>query len=396
MHIGFVTTTFPPDNGWDGIGSYVFHMSRGLVSLGHQVTVICGFGKEPRESSENGLRIIRGLNTQRANVQNLQAQAFKLLVQVIQEHNLDVVEFPEYSALGLEFQRHYPNFPTVVKLHGDSQLCRLGAAPLLKRWTIQLDYQIRPNLLAQMERETIARADAVVSPSTWLMQQCLKRRWYLPKSRYIIANPFGGWVYEPDFLSEKDYTIPRVVSLGRLDFLKGAAQMPSIFRSVWQELPETCFEVLGQSIPRKDGSNWGDWLISRISKEHHSQVAIRGGIPYLDLPSYLNKHSVGFFASTWESFGYTHVECMYAGIACVIGSNGGAQELGINGVSCLNTSRTGENIAKGLVKLLKNSALRRTISETARQHVLNKYSPTGIANQMTEVYQRTIQRGQSQ
>jgi glycogen synthase len=399
MHIALVTSTYPPDNGWGGIGTYVFHLAQGLQKLGYRVSVICGYLDVPKDSYESNIRVIRHLAFGQAAIANLRQQVLVELTRLIQEEDLDIVEFPEYEALGLEFQRVYPDFPCVVKLHSDSQLVMLGNAPSYQKLPRKFYYsyiypRIHPNeamVFDHHERETTARAHAVMSPSQWQMQQCIDRSWRLPHIAEIIANPFGSWnLQDISDLSEPES--PTILLLGRLCLRKGTNLMPSIFQRVWAKAPTARFELIGQSLGTKERQSWPEWLISQVPEAFRSRVVLHGGIPYLDLPRYLNSQAIGLFASTWESFGYTHVECMSAGMPCVIASVGGAQELGQHGKHCLNTPRTPNDIADALLELIYKPNLRGEIGMAARQHVIEQYAPERIAKQTVELYTKVLPR----
>src|SRR5881409_593801 len=125
MHIAYITTTYPPETGWGGIGTYVFHMARGMVARGHLVTIICGYAKEPSEITDGNLRIIRQIPPRLGPAERSEGVAH-ILEQQIAENQIDVGEFAEYGGDGLVFQRRHPEFPTVVKLHCPTRLCSIG------------------------------------------------------------------------------------------------------------------------------------------------------------------------------------------------------------------------------------------------------------------------------
>lgn len=390
MHIGFVTITFPPDNGWGGIGTYVYHLSQALVSLGHEVSVLSVTEKEPYEKHYDNLHIFRYLELNGKTIFQVQNQIAELIPRIVADFKIDVFEFPENASLGIIFQKNNPKFPTIVKLHGDAQLCQLGNCTRIERSLKSIYYYLKPNIYFEMEKETAAIAHAVVSPSQWQIDQCMKRGWKLPRNCSVIGNPFDGWPNSQNLWLDKNYTIPKALFLGRLDYRKGASLIPDVIDAVWHEIPEASFELIGQSMPKEKKDDWAEWILKNVPQNRHEQIILHGGISYLDLPKFLKSHSVAFFASTWESFGYTHIECMYAGIACVIASNGGAREIAIDGISCINTSRHPKAIAKALTQLLKDFNLRKSIGLEAHKRVTYEYSSKKIASQMVKVYEDVI------
>ena len=83
---------------------------------------------------------------------------------------------------------------------------------------------------------------------------------------------------------------------------------------------------------------------------------------------------------------------MYAGIATIIASNGGAQEIGIDYDSCLHKARKASLITKGILDLLEDYNLRERIGRSGRKYVLEKYSPIVIAEHMVDVYNGAVMR----
>src|SRR5258706_11715500 len=99
MHIAFVTTTYPPETGWGGIGTYAFHMARGMVARGHLVTVVCGYKNQPSETSDGNLRIVRRIPSSLSPAERSEFAA-NVLEQEVERNRIDVVEFAEYGGCG--------------------------------------------------------------------------------------------------------------------------------------------------------------------------------------------------------------------------------------------------------------------------------------------------------
>ena len=390
MHIVLVTSTYPPDNGWGGIGSYVYHMSRGLTRVGHRVTVVCGFGKEPRESSEDNIRVLRVIDTRPGAPAAAPVQVRAVLEGLVKAESVDVIEVPENGALGLEFQRANPHVAVVVKLHGDTEFCLYGNSPAWKRIAYRFYRREGVRVSTTRERESTGRASAVVAPSEWLLADCRRRGWPIGSRGTVVVNPFSGWPagVEPQAASRD----PRkVLWLARLDLLKGADLLPAIARAVWSRVPGAEFHVIGQQQLRR-GQPWMDWIKARVPQRDRGKIVYLGGLPYLEVAERLPEFSVAVFASTRESFGYTELECMWAGIACVSASGGGAAELGTNGQTHIRAARRPSAIAREVVGLMNNSLPRERIGSGARAHALGRYNAATVGMQMTAVYSTACQR----
>jgi glycogen synthase len=391
MHIAYVTTTYPPETGWGGIGTYVYHMARGMSARGHNVTILCGYNEAPSESNDGNLRIVRRIPCDGLAALERSKLIARLVEHEIHTQGVNVVEFAEYRGDGVVFQRRNPAFPTVVKLHCPTRLCSIGESPLWQRPFRWLFIGRMGKTIEQLEKESVARASVVVSPSQWLLRVLQKTFWRLPRLALRIPNPFGGWPGESGTLTpSKDYSAPDVLFLGRLARLKGAELVPKIMRMVWRQVPSARFEFIGQDTPRSKTENWGHVIMRSAPQQQRQQITLRGGIPYLDLPDHLARHSIAVFASTLENFPYATMECMWSGLACVVGSRGGAHELGDDGVSAMNTPCRTANIAEAVIKLLQNPSLRSRIGSVAREHVQSEFGLSHIAEKMEAVYQHAM------
>ena len=382
MHIVLATTVYPPDNGWGGIGTYLYHMSRGLVALGHRVTVVCGFGDQPRESQEDGVTALRLLDTRCSAASSPSRQVCAILEQLIKTESVDVIEFPEYEALGLDFQRAHPDFPVVVKLHGDTELCLAGGVPGWKRLLFRLHMPGQAATAIRNERETVRRASIVISPSRWLIDECLSRGWQLPREAQVVPNPI---LRQPASPSAPNYSGKTVIWLGRLDLRKGADLLPSIAAGVWQRVPEAQFHVIGQALPH-ESRTWSEWIEERVPVAKRAQLVFHGGLPADAVLKRLSSQSLAVFASTWENFPYAQLECMLNGMACVNASVGGASEMGVSGESLINVPRTASRISSALITLLEDNELRERVGRAAAAHVRTHYSATTVATEMSKIY----------
>jgi glycosyltransferase involved in cell wall biosynthesis len=206
----------------------------------------------------------------------------------------------------------------------------------------------------------------------------------------VVPNPFSDLPFAVDSLP-RDYGRPRVLWLARLGRRKGADLIPAIARGVWKAVPEAEFHVIGQQEQRR-GQPWTDWIRERVPPRDRPKIAFFGGLPSLEVARMIPAYSLGVFASTWENFPYTEVECMWARVACVSASVGGAAELGTDGVSHIRAKRTPAAIATALIGLLKDSSRRESIAVAGQSHIRDLCSAEPIAASMACVYAAASER----
>ena len=388
MHIALVTRTYPSRSAGDGIGVYVWHMARGLVDLGHEVTVITGGDTDESDSEIARLRILRCLDSSVPSP--IPSQWLSTL---LAEQAADVVEFPEYCADGPAFQRDFPRFPTVVRLHSGATLCYEGNNPWWKVWARRVLPQAKLRETDRRERESVLLAHAVSAPTQCMAEQPFSRGWRAAYPPLVVPNPFGGW---PGFEVPTTRSSQTVALPGRVDLLKGADLYPALMARVWREVPAAVFHIIGQVGRRWGGESWSHWLYRRIPQSKHRQVVVCGGVPYLEMPAKLAPARVAAFMSTWESFSYTLVEAMSLGLACVVGSAGGAQQIGTHAKHLFNIARNPAAIAEATCRLLLDHDLAAKVAGAGREHVKASLAPDLVAGEMMHVYRTAISRAHSE
>jgi glycosyltransferase involved in cell wall biosynthesis len=398
MHIAFVTPVYPPENGWGGIGTYVYHSARALATRGHRVTIFAGYRERPADRLEGGLRVVRRIQTEGVNGLARSEQIASLLEQAIPRDAIDVVEFGEYGGDGAVFLSRHCDFPVVVKLHCPTSLCSVGEAPRWQAWLRRRCLTGTTRQTDRLERKSVARAKAAVAPSRWLFETLQQQGWDLPKAACVVPNPFGGW--PEDGLAPSAQPKPtqqdgaaRVLVLGRLARIKGADLLPEIFTRIWRQMPEVRFELVGQDTPRTQRETWREHVARRCPVSFRPNVIFHEGVPHAQLPGILALHRVALFASRLESSSYAVMECMWAGLACVVASQGGAQELGEHGISVLNVSRDPEQVAASVLRLLGDAALRLKIGDAARTRIRTAFDPARIAAEMESIYRQAGAQG---
>jgi glycosyltransferase involved in cell wall biosynthesis len=107
----------------------------------------------------------------------------------------------------------------------------------------------------------------------------------------------------------------------------------------------------------------------------------------------LPEYSIAYFASLVENFPYSHMECMAAGIACVIGSAGGAHEVAEHNHSAVLTRLHPDNIARELIALLKDPVRRRQLQIQAQSHIYKHLRAEVIMQRMLTAYEQALQSG---
>lgn len=388
MHVLYVTTTYPPETGWGGIGTYVFHAAQGLRALGHRVTVMCTYAKTPGERVESGVDVLRIL-PQTNEDDAWRSDLARKVEAVVNDRAVDLVEFTEYGAIGIDFQRAHPDFPVASRFEGSSELCASDAPFWLK-----LLRRIRGGHLKrtdQRERESVERAHMSTSCSQWLLDVYREQGWKWKTEPVVVYNPIS----DASASTDGDLTLvgePLIVTLGRFEDRKGADLLPEIVRRVCDAYPAAKFRVLGQDcVSRFRPEGWIAWARQQLGTLA-DRVDFAGGVEHHRVHEELRRCRIAYFGSTWESYGYTHVEAMQAGLPTVVASIGGAGELGIHGQTFLRVGRSAREIADALLSLLNNPAEAERMGRAGTEYAREHFSATVIAGQLVDLYAATVER----
>jgi glycosyltransferase involved in cell wall biosynthesis/GT2 family glycosyltransferase len=183
-----------PDSG--GLGAAFHELALALKEAGHQVDLLfvpvdANAGPATKLASyyeDRGIRILDpGLGRfvwEPFTYERRSYAIFRYLVSI--EEPYDFIHFHDYKGLGFasivaKSQRlGFPNSVLIVQVHGPT------------RWTLETnDYPFSHEAQLKidfMERECIARADIVVSPSRYILEWLKQQGWKLPNRVEVIQN----------------------------------------------------------------------------------------------------------------------------------------------------------------------------------------------------------------
>ena len=383
LRIILTCADYPTATRWGGIGTYTRHHARALRAAGADVHVLTGAtAGAPQLDVDDGIPVHRVVPTTGGDAGLDRDGLATLLTAMVSRIGADVVEAPEYAAPLLSFQRATPSVPVVIRLHGAGTLIREAAQP---RWRASIArHSPAMRRLEADERESVERAALVSSPSVWALEALRARGWRIGGNALQVFNAFT-----PEAtlgLGDEARAADTVCIPGRLDRIKGADLLPAIMQGVWAQRPGTQFVSIGQHGERRAGTSWGEWIMDAVPASHRSHVALLGGKAPSEVAALLRTQRVALFASVFETFSYTVVECMSAGLACVVASGGGPRELGRHGTHFLLAPRSPAAIADALVRLLGQPGTVATLGEAAEAHVRDVLASPAVTARVLDAY----------
>ncbi len=175
---------------------------------------------------------------------------------------------------------------------------------------------------------------------------------------------------------------PVIGIVARLDRLKGHDDLLDVLPEVLRSHPKAHLLFVG------DGWHRGA-LHSRITEMRASErVRITGVVDLPRVVEFLQAMDVMALPSYQEGQGRALVEAMACGCACVGYAAGGIPAVCVDGVTGL-LAPVGDRraLARAIVSLLHDKALRCTLAEAGRKHVYEHFSAAAMVRGLEGVYQ---------
>ena len=329
----FVTLDFPGPIVSGGIGSTILGFCDTLVREGHKVTVLFVGDVVTRNSADywtthyaqTGIRLIHLPGRPHAPRQHLSDRplASYNIHKWLSEQHFDIVYFHEYmgiayysltaKAAGLNFSRTL----LCIGIHGPARHALEANGMLVNN----------PGLIEieAMEKECIALADLVISPSQYMLNWIAARKWPIHDRCYVQPNPLSIAV-PPRNVGEG--TPPtEIVFFGRLELGKGVDIFCDALDVLGHKLPkETGVTFLGKNM-WIEGMRASDYIMRRARNWNVSCAVIEDlystdALTYLATPGRL-----AVMPSRSENSPCAVQECLQLRIPFIASRVGGIPEL---------------------------------------------------------------------
>ncbi|HXS47218.1 MAG TPA: glycosyltransferase [Solirubrobacterales bacterium] len=316
--ICLVTADFAGVDRNSGIGTYFWLMSRLLARRGWGVHVLfCGLVEDeerlreaPAAMAREGIAFTRledhpappGTGIRHfggdADTLVLSEHVLAALEALHAEHRFDLVEFPDWRALGLRpIQAKAAgdallDLPLAVKLHSTTQWQREG--------NLRLRSAPRDLKVEFCERYSFERADVQLSPSRYMLDYSRGVDWEV-RDDAAVAYPYPD--PEPG-LAKQVPEICELVFFGRLERRKGLQLFLDALDAVEPDMPAL---FLGKDTPI-DGRPASELIAERLGKRPHridGELDREGALAVLR-----EGNRLAVIPSLSETFGFTVAECV--------------------------------------------------------------------------------------
>jgi glycogen synthase len=268
--------------------------------------------------------------------------------------------------------------PFIVTLHSMEPLRpwkadQLGTGYLLSNW---------------IEKTAVENADRVIAVSNPMREDILRYFNVDPRRVVVLHNGIDPEVYRPvtdtEALERFGVRRPYVLFVGRITDQKGIFHLLEAVPM----LPEGVQVVLCAAAPDTPEI---EQRLRRALADRPGVLWINRMVPVETVRQLYSHADVFVCPSVYEPFGLINLEAMACGTAVVASGVGGILEV-------VEHDRTGilvppgmpEELGAALRRLLENPAMARSMGETGRRRVEEKFSWASIARQTEELYREAI------
>ena len=383
-----LTTEYPPLHG-GGISTYCFFTSQMFAENGYLVTVfvIDDTIKKLFISVSGNIRLIR-FNPNTNNLRSFLgytariSYAFATVVidMISKEGKPDFIEAQDY--LGIAYyitQFKYTGYillkdiPIIITLHSPAfiylEYNRVPTNRFPDYWT------------GEMEKNAIIAADALISPTNFLIEEISKHISLTGKQIGIIANP-----YKIDDVSNFEFIKNKIIYYGKLSPQKGSFELLEYFKELWDEGFSYPLTIIGSTdiVYYPEMKTMGQI----INKKYALYIAkgllkFSGKIPPSKINESIKDAHVIIVPSIVDNMPYVVMEAMCIGKVVLASIQGGQKEMIDDGKDGLlfnhNEPITFKNQLNNILSLDKEQII--NIGYNARQRVKDRYSFEHIINQ---------------
>lgn len=377
MKIAFLTPEFPHPKmvSAGGIGTSILNLSKGLVGLGHEVSILVYGQKDDTFFVENDISFYRIKNIKLKGFSRVltQRKIEKLINSLINESKVDIVEAPDWTGITSNLK---PKCPMIVKLHGsDTYFCHLDNRPV-KFWN-----RFR-------EKRALQYATALLSVSQYTAD-LTKELFSLERDFTIIPNCIDINKFSSESTTKVEENI--ILYFGTLIRKKGLLELPLIFNEVYKKNNKAKLIVIGRDASDIISGNNSTWAMmqSLFDATALKNVNYIGSVAYDEIKAHVSSASVCVFPTFAEALPVSWIEAMALKKAIVASDIGWAAEIIEDSVEGFLVHPKNHNLfADRILELLDNQKLRNQFGIEARKKVVQKFSIEVVAKQSADFYQK--------
>jgi glycosyltransferase involved in cell wall biosynthesis len=367
MRICVITSaSFPPE---EGIGNYIYNMSKELVQKGHKVTIITRGSSKLQEENFEDIRLFRVpfFPIYPFHVQIHGIFVRKLFSSI--QSDFDVVHF--HTPLPSPFKT---NLPTITTVH-TSMKTDTGKVELVNPFSVAVKLQGKVSY--RIESKLFEISDKITSVASSVSQE-LCEYGLNPNTVEVIGNGVDKKLFCP---TQSKNSEKYILYTGRLSYRKGLFDFIECGISVCSRYPDINFKLTGKG-PLFD-------KLERIVHEsgYKDRFEFLGYVEKSKLIELYQNATIFVLPSHYEGLPTTLLEAMSCGlpvVATAVSGNLDVLESKKNGI--LVPIKSPEKMAEAVSSLLDDENLRIRLGIAARKTIEERYTWDAISNKILRCY----------
>jgi glycogen synthase len=375
MKILFFCWEYPPLGA--GIGRYVAEMSNALMAAGHETVIVTSAcdNAPARESLHNGT-----LHRLFKRSQMRSPALAEQVAQLARDEQVDWIEGADHWGECAALLDRTDRPPVVVKMHYNDVIKRLRYAQAHFGWQRRLiDIAcLRQWRSIRAERDSLGRADILTACSQRILDEAVAQNVTLPEKVAVLPNPIrplAQWENAPS-------ASPTILFVGRLDFGKGIAHLPTLLEALLKRYPDLVLEVAGGDSYARGVGSLQAWF-ERAMGSLMSHVRMLGALTPEALDAAYRRAWVVVTPSIWDTFPQVLLEAMVRAKAVVTSPNGGMPEM-VADTGCPVHDPGSAAFATALGELLANDQSRAALGADLQTRAQHAYAPAHLAERYVE------------
>lgn len=358
----------------EGIGNYIYNMSKKFVEKGEKVTIITRGGLNTTESYIfEGIRILKvpfiplypfHVHIHELFVNNI----FKYInPDIIHIHSplspLINTKLPIISTFHTPMKTDISNFESTGIFYYESKA------------------QVKFSTL--MENKLLKRSDLITTVSKSVCKELINEYNVDPGRIRIVYNGVEETLFCP--VKNKIQAEKYILYVGRLTYRKGLFDLIDSVKYLSKEIPDIRFIIVG-------GGHLSDKIKVKISNLGlKDNFLIKGHIPKEELIKLYQNATIYVVPSHYEGLPTVLLEAMSCGlpvVATAINANLDVIKSGENGI--LVNPKSPREMAKAISILLGDDNLRKRLGRNARKTIEEKYTWEMISNRLLKYYESLV------
>jgi glycosyltransferase involved in cell wall biosynthesis len=385
-HIGLLTPYLSGVTGiGSGIGEHFRHLADGLVSAGHRVTCLVPFEQTPVNlpadlpfqvvaavARPSRLLLLAGrFSWQLHQWYLLRARHRAAAIAAASCPSVEIWETTASDSPALDLLRVAHHAPVLTRVSTTASQLRLTNLGAKNGITCQKE---------RWEKRAVRTSDAVVT-HTQSHRVSLARQFGLDPARVLLV-PHG--ISLPPPLLPRAYTsAPRLLFVGRLERRKGIDLLLAALPAALISDPSVTADLIGLD----QNGFWQNHWLTHAPAELQNRVQFHGLLPQANLERAYAEADIFVGPSRYESFGLTFVEAMSRGLPVVALAAPGAMDIIEPEITGLLTPPEDVTALGGaIIRLIKDSFLRRRLGEAGRAIAVSRYSRETLVNNSLTAY----------